>query len=698
MQKRFVITYTKPPNPPLSSSLSLRTLGKRKRQRNPNKCERDPVLDSEAMVCYREPTMYDNFLASLGLSNKVVTRMKKRRHMEEEGKSDTDMIQGGGQESLGALTRNTEQENHNLYNEEEEGFETDDEEHELCTYGQSSSTSSFREHLSHILSTEEVNTLPKGNWKFKWEAPAIGMPNCTWKGTRPNFLHVAQSDPTYGLKPKLYKHWLQLYEKSGGKDFGSSNRRRFFSICNSYLDIFHSNKKPYYNGGRREDTSQMDAYLMHSLNHIFRTRDLVKKNECKISNLPEEEILSDDGFRDQGFTRPKVLILLPYKSIAFRAVMRLIQLTPESQRVNVEYLDRFNKEFGCDVSTWENEISEKPSDWQALIGDGNDDDVFMIGIKHTKKSIRLYGDFYSSDMIIASPLGIVTAIGKKEDKKEQDVDYLSSIEVLVIDHADVMSMQNWKHVDTAVKQLNRLPSKPHSTNIMRVRPLYLDGHARFYRQSIFISSYLTAEMDSLFNHHCLNYKGKMKLECAYDGVLKEVLCNATQFFERFDATSMVHANDARFEYFTKKVFPRIRDSVQGGVMIFINSYFEYYIIAKYLKSQDASFCFIDEDASTEVKSRARQEFFDGSKQIMLYTERAYFFWGYKVRGIKKLIFYSLPERKEFYPRITNMLEESDDMVSTVLFSRYDVRQLKRIVGNDKGSRLISSESSIVAFR
>ncbi|EOA29995.1 hypothetical protein CARUB_v10013099mg [Capsella rubella] len=691
---------------------NIRVLKRHRPQENINECERDPVLESEEMVCYREPTMYGNLLASLGCSKKVVARMKKRRVRKKEGKSDKEgvedeensgsaedeEIQGAGQESLGGLTRNTGQENNDNHNKEEEDFEaceTDDVENELCTNGQSSYTSSFREHLSHILSSKELDTLPKGKWKFQWEAPAIGMPNCIWRGTRPNFLHVAQSDPTYGLKPKLYKHWLQLYEKSGGKDFGSSNRRRFFSICNSYMDVFHSNK----NGGRGEDSGHMDAYLMHSLNHIFRSRDLVKKNECKIHSLSVEEILSDDGLRDQGFTRPKVLILLPYKCTAFRAVMRLIQLTPESQRVNVQQLDRFDKNFGL---TSENVIPKKPYDWEALIGEGNAayDDAFMIGIEHTKESIRLYGDFNSSDMIIASPLGLVEAIGKAEDHIGKDVDYLSSIEVLVIDHADVlMSMQYWKHIDIVFKQLNRLPSKQHdTTNIMRVRPWYLDGHARFYRQSIIISSHLTAELNSLFNHQCLNYKGKMKLECAYDGVLHEVLCNVTQIYKRFDATSMLQADTARLEYFANKVFPRIRDSVQGGVMIFINSSYEYSKLRMFLKSQKASFCYIDEDATNDVKSRARLEFFNGSKQIMLYTERAYFFWGYKIRGIKQLIFYSLPERKKYYPRIMNMLEESHDMEATVLFSRFDQHQLARIVGKDSANRLIRSKGSIYAFR
>ncbi|RVX07796.1 putative ribonuclease H protein [Vitis vinifera] len=42
-------------------------------------------------------------------------------------------------------------------------------------------------------------------------------------------------------------------------------------------------------------------------------------------------------------------------------------------------------------------------------------------------------------------------------------------QVLVIDHADVISMQNWSHVNSVVEQLNRIPSKQHGTDIMRIR-------------------------------------------------------------------------------------------------------------------------------------------------------------------------------------------------------------------------------------
>lgn len=47
------------------------------------------------------------------------------------------------------------------------------------------------------------------------------------------------------------------------------------------------------------------------LNHIFRTRDIVKKNNAKLARhkeTAEEEVLTGDGFLDQGFTRPKVML------------------------------------------------------------------------------------------------------------------------------------------------------------------------------------------------------------------------------------------------------------------------------------------------------------------------------------------------------------------------------------------------------
>lgn len=67
------------------------------------------------------------------------------------------------------------------------------------------------------------------------------------------------------------------------------------------------------------------------------------------------------------------------------------------------------------------------------------------GISILKSSMRLYAPFYSSDIIIASPLGLRTVLGAEGESK-RDFDFLSSIELLVLDQTDVFLMQNWEHV------------------------------------------------------------------------------------------------------------------------------------------------------------------------------------------------------------------------------------------------------------
>jgi hypothetical protein len=64
-------------------------------------------------------------------------------------------------------------------------------------------------------------------------------------------------------------------------------------------------------------------------------------------------------------------------------------------------------------------------------------------------AIKLYSDFLQSDIIVASPLALTTVLAEPPPEGGgAPGDFLSAIEIAVVDRADVLLMQNWAHVVT----------------------------------------------------------------------------------------------------------------------------------------------------------------------------------------------------------------------------------------------------------
>lgn len=130
-----------------------------------------------------------------------------------------------------------------------------------------------------------------------------------------------------------------------------------------------------------------------------------------------------------------------------------------------------------------------------------------------------------------SPLGLLTKIEEEaKNKGDGGLDFLSSIEILVIDRADVIKMQNWQHLVTALEGVNRQPEKHMGSDIMRLREWYLSGLARHYRQTIVLSSFATPEVHALFARTAQGHGGRWKLKVEGEGVLGQVHLQAGFFF------------------------------------------------------------------------------------------------------------------------------------------------------------------------
>jgi U3 small nucleolar RNA-associated protein 25 len=638
----------------------------------------------------------------------------------------------------------------------------------------------------------------------------------------------------------------------------------------------------------------LDAVLLHCLNHVLKSGDRVKRNNDRAR---EAERVGDVALvpRDQGFSRAKVLLLLPTRALAFRVVRRLVSLAQRETRADSvtgkeKFLEQFtDPDYRGDAeddlsllqARWEAEgaaagsagaaeaaarhyssggkggggaatkskasrrPSTKPAEHRALFGPGlNADDHFRVGVKLTRGAVRLFSPLEESDVIVASPVALATRLAEaraeaaaaarraREARKQQqrmrgamgaggggasggaaaaaaapqppgEADFLSSVEVCVVERADFMLMQNWAHVAAALAALNLLPAAlPRGTDVMRVREWALSGHARRYRQTVATASFASPELLALFGGGggggggaatasgaegqrradasllsapvllgggqqqqqeqptpsraaaattsaaarglCQSRAGAARLMPRPRGVLGLVVPQVRQLFERFRAASPAAAADARFEHFKAVVWPRIAGAAGGsasaargagagslggaasgggGLLLFVPSYFDFVRLRNFLREEEADFAALSEYCDRGEATRARARFFAGSQgaaasagaagatastcRLLLYTERAHFYNRYRVRGVRDVLFYGLPEHAHYYSELLNLLEEGGgaggaagatpssrsrhDPTSAALFCRWDAPALARVVGETRAKRILADK-------
>ena len=509
--------------------------------------------------------------------------------------------------------------------------------------------------------------------------------------------------PSVRLKERLAAGWA-----TGTRDAAAQD---FLTACHEYCDVLHANRPLAREAGEEAADGVLAAYLGHCLDHVLKSADVIRGNNLRARDL-------EDGgadVRDQGFTRPKVLLLYPFRKFALQAALALADYVvsgAEPARAKLRrskggeaFLEQFEAAGGGEdgaagaeaegaaaTSSGGARPSRKPPEFQQLFR-GNVDDHFKLGIKVTKNSVRLLTDFYGSDIIVASPLGLVTYMNDLD--RENAADFLSSIEIFVVDRADVLAMQNWDHVLSVADYLNRIPTEQHGVDIMRVRPWYLSGLGRHYRQNLVLAAHPSPDFNSLFSTKCLNFEGKVKIQELSPGVVGRFKAPVKQLYQRLDAADAADADDARFEHFKSKLLPRLRDSASKGILVFARTYFEFVRVRNLLQDELASYLPLSEYEERREADRTRSAFAKGHAKFLLYSERAHFYHRYKIRGIKDIVVYSLPDHNEFLAELVNMV--GDDHVAnasvTVLFNRFDAIQLGRAVGTKRAKEMLRAEAS-----
>lgn len=209
--------------------------------------------------------------------------------------------------------------------------------------------------------------------------------------------------------PGIYKLWKSQSHPLLLNDFS----KQLLPYLSTYSDAFIEGRDHI------NDRVMAECLLMHSLFHVVKARAKVVRHNDKLkkkakdqklrtaavaleedqSSIPAgnhksrkgkgkqpdpvpvvNEVEDDEAMRDQGFARPRLLILCPFRATAKVIVKSMLRIFGEN--TSISGLEKFETEFADpeesdDEGRGTEKKTKRPDDWEALFN-GNMDDDFKV--------------------------------------------------------------------------------------------------------------------------------------------------------------------------------------------------------------------------------------------------------------------------------------------------------------------------------
>ena len=417
---------------------------------------------------------------------------------------------------------------------------------------------------------------------------------------------------------------------------------------NKELFISHENEflKEYYTKHVNPKTKLDDS---------FTNKDFITYHKEIKNNYENIENKDDINIKDQGFTSPKVLILVPYKKHAKIIMEQIVKLFSNDNWKGITNKKKFMDEY---------------SEFDSM------DDCFRLGIQicFFENKMKLYTPFDESDIIIASPLGLKLAKPGDKDKSFKNskvYDFLSSIEIFLMDFSEVFIYQNLEHLNEILSFLNKQPKNNQNiVDINRIKDNYANNYGEYLRQNIIISQFKCLDIDVAINDICKNINGKILLDGPYENQIdliknefaeKYKFLNSSNYEIRYEFKILRDFKDKedfeeKFNYFTKNIWQNLYESFEKHTIIFVASTFDYMILKSFFKKKSKSVCFISEDTDKRDWQRNRLFFEQGKYKFLLYDERAHFYKKINLKFAKNIFFYSLPEDPKIFNEMIHLID------------------------------------------
>ena len=419
-----------------------------------------------------------------------------------------------------------------------------------------------------------------------------------------------------------------------------------------------------------EDAQRMRKIaVLHAVNHIY--NDL----ECKRNRADKEA-------RDSGFTPTTVLVLCPYKVQAYQFLSEVLNCLPDSidgEAFEVENANRLNGEYSvAEIPRYL--LRSKPKDWLEVFG-GNTSSEFKMGVRFFDKKVSLFQGMAKSQMIIASPLSLFI------HKEKEAADFMSSIEVLIMDTTDALIMQPWDRLVSLVSQMNQRPSTVEGCDWARVRTYCLQSNHKKMRQTIAYGGVFTPEIHSLFSSF-ENRRGAVIVRpLVYPPVLTSGL---NRSFRRLTAPSPADIGEALWKCFKDRLFAQVKawrgapeEEAKRTVIYYVSS-MRFYQARKELDLYDVNFLELADEATDGDVKRMKKAFKKDPNAVLIMTER--FFYHHRTNlGAERVVFMQPPTFPHFAPELVGTGE------AIFYFTEFDEMAIERIAGSQTTPRIVNSD-------
>jgi U3 small nucleolar RNA-associated protein 25 len=230
--------------------------------------------------------------------------------------------------------------------------------------------------ISHFETLIDENQINNKSSKTTIELSSLSLGSCQFSSSladkSPSILPCPISTlDSFSIKKSL----LSNIEISGSQL--TSLQLDFFSLIHNYYDIYYPNRT------NTNDVGEQLRFVtcLHLINHVLKTRSRILSHNSKLKENP------DLDYHDQGFTRPKVLIIVPFRESVrriincFENLLLTIDDSEETDQIQMSHRKRFKEEYGGgEIDNQQNDGKfQRTSNEYNEIFAGNIDDHFRLG-------------------------------------------------------------------------------------------------------------------------------------------------------------------------------------------------------------------------------------------------------------------------------------------------------------------------------